>query len=191
LDIISLSYGIYQVYINPLQDIYSSNTDNNNSNNLSVSFNLLKNKINTLLDRKNDLTITQINTTPSNIQKLQQPSQQIQQQIQQQIPQSHQQLRQSRQNNSQKGNNKFSTPISQLQNKLNNIEMEIDMDMDNNDYNSNTSNMNTNSASTPINLIRQKQNIPEPIINEETYQESVAGSDLGSIMDLDDFEKSL
>jgi len=183
LDIISLSYGIYQVYINPSQDIYSSNTENNNTNNtnntnnnLSVSFNLLKNKINTLLDRKNDLTISQINTTPNNIQ----------QPYSQQHTQPQTQTRQSRQNTQQQGTKKFSTPISQLQNKLNSMEMEMDMDMDNGNGNG-----NTNTASTPINLIRQKQNMPEPIINEDGYAESVAGSDLGSIMDLDDFEKSL
>jgi hypothetical protein len=197
LDIISLSYGIYQVYINPSQDIYSSNTENNNSNhntntntntNLSVSFNLLKNKINTLLDRKNDLTITQINTSPTNTNSLQ-----SQQQSPQQSPrQSQQQTRESRQNTQQQGTNKFSTPISQLQNKLNSMEMEMDMDMDMDmDIDNGNSNGNTNTASTPINLIRQKQNMPEPIINEDGYAESVAGSDLGSIMDLDDFEKSL
>ncbi len=64
----------------------------------------------------------------------------------------------------------------------------MDMDIDNGNGNGNG---NTNTASTPINLIRQKQNMPEPIINEDGYAESVAGSDLGSIMDLDDFEKSL
>jgi hypothetical protein len=188
LDIISLSYGIYQVYINPSQDIYSRNTENNNNNNtnnnLSVSFNLLKNKINTLLDRKNDLTISQINTTPNNIQQqYSQPQPQTQTHTQ-----THTQTRQSRQNTQQQGTNKFSTPISQLQNKLNSMEMEMDMDMDIDNGNGNG---NTNTASTPINLIRQKQNIPEPIINEDGYAESVAGSDLGSIMDLDDFEKSL
>jgi hypothetical protein len=199
LDIISLSYGIYQVYLDPTQSIYSGNTENNNSNhntntnnNLSVSFNLLKNKINTLLDRKNDLTITQINTSPTNTNSLQ-----SQQQSPQQSPrQSQQQTRESRQNTQQQGTNKFSTPISQLQKKLNSMEMEMDMDMDMDIDNGNSNgncngNGNTNSASTPINLIRQKQNIPEPIINEDGYAESVAGSDLGSIIDLDDFEKSL
>ena len=225
LDIISLSYGIYQVYLDPTQSIYSGNTENNNSNhntntnnNLSVSFNLLKNKINTLLDRKNDLTITQINTSPTNTNSLQSPQQQQQRQSNQQPRQSNQQPRQT--------TNKFSTPISQLQKQQqqNNTNIEMDnMDYNDNDYtdytdytddtndyngnngnngnnissnnnslNNNSLNNNGKSASTPINIIRKKQNNPpEPIINEDGYAESVAGSDLGSVMDLDDFEKSL
>ena len=67
LDIISFTYAIYNSIIN-------NNDINNNSNNVSgegnsmnVSFNLLKNKINTMFDRKNDLTITHIpNTNNSN-----------------------------------------------------------------------------------------------------------------------------
>ena len=54
LDIISFSYSLYQSFI-------TENGDNTtNGNNLNVSFNLLKNKINTFIDRKNDLTVTQI-----------------------------------------------------------------------------------------------------------------------------------
>jgi hypothetical protein len=60
----------------------------------------------------------------------------------------------------------------------------------------NTQNASTQNASTSINIIRKKQNNldnlqPEAIINEDDYQESVAGSDIYSTMDLDDFEKSL
>jgi len=52
LDIISLAYGVYQILI-------ISNADS--SNNLDVSFNLLKNKINTIgsyFNKKNDISIT-------------------------------------------------------------------------------------------------------------------------------------
>jgi hypothetical protein len=52
LDIISLSYGIYQEIINPIQNNPNNPNHPNSENTLNVSFNLLKNKINTLLDRK-------------------------------------------------------------------------------------------------------------------------------------------
>ena len=62
--------------------------------------------------------------------------------------------------------------------------------------NASMQNASTQNASTSINIIRKKQNNldnlqPEAIINEDDYQESVAGSDIYSTMDLDDFEKSL
>jgi hypothetical protein len=187
LDIISLSYGIYQTFTKPLQ------TNSNTENNLNVSFNLLKNKINTLLDRKNDLTITQTelnNTT----------------QYPKQYPHNTNHTSHTSHTN---GNivmpnqvvseNKFSTPISHIKKH----------------------NKKNTDNSTPINLIRNQnmQDVPEPIINEEIYSdnisnnlsnnigdnignnidnnisdnvaESIAGSDIGSVMDLDDFEKSL
>jgi hypothetical protein len=194
LDIISFSYGIYQEIINPIQN------NPNSENTLNVSFNLLKNKINTLLDRKNDLTITQ--TELSNQQQYQQ--QQYQPQTQEKPKQNVNYKNQSNNanhtnqgNNSNSNNvkpklvvseNKFSTPISQLK----------------------KNNKNNMDNSTPITLIRNKNmiDIPEPIINEDinedindedTYNgnamenvtESIAGSDVGSVMDLDDFEKSL
>jgi hypothetical protein len=182
LDIISLVYGLYLVYINPAQKTFTSlqNAHHTSSNNLSVSFNLLKNKINTLLDRKNDLTITHIDTP------------------QQTQPQSTQSFNL---NNHQKINadngQKLSTPISQLNKQKKNI---IEQHLQNNiDINIPDIDMSS-SASTPINLIRTRisninqdglESFPEPIINEDGYTESVVGSDLGSVMDLDDFEKSL
>ena len=73
LDIISFIWCIYNSLttinnnisnnINPS----SNNITNNNDNNLQVSFNLLKNKINTFLDKKNNLTITDtITINPGN-----------------------------------------------------------------------------------------------------------------------------
>ena len=75
--------------------------------------------------------------------------------------------------------NKFSTPITQLKKQ-------------NNTNNPNQSRQQS-SSSTPISLIREKITVPELTINEDNsnYAESVAGSDVGSIMDLDDFEKCL
>jgi len=203
LDIISLTYGIYQAITNSTQN--TSNTSNTD-NNLNVSFNLLKNKINTLLDRKNDLTITQIEN--KNIQ-----------QNQNQLPDKPKQNTNNKNkpnngsnintvNNYNNGNgakskpivseNKFSTPISQLKKQNTN-------NLDNLDNLDNLNNMDNMDNSTPISLIRNKnmQDIPELIINEnidediynenviENVAESIAGSDVGSVMDLDDFEKSL
>ena len=59
-------------------------------------------------------------------------------------------------------------------------------------------NMNTSSSSTPISLIRNNVKIQEPVIkndnnnlnNTDTCNESTAGSDVGSVMDLADFENS-
>ena len=56
---------------------------------------------------------------------------------------------------------------------------------------------NTNTSSTPISLIRNNVKIEEPIINDDNNtsmntncNESNAGSDVGSVMDLEDFENS-
>ena len=155
LDIISFLYALYQSILN-------GNINQNSQNDLTVSFNLIKNKINTMLDRKNDLTITQIpiqkntntNTNNTNISN----------------------NSNNNSNNKPTNKNKFSTPISQLQNIKQNT--------------------NTNKASTPISIIRNNVNILEPIIDDENidnnqYSESIAGSDVGSIMDLADFENTL
>jgi hypothetical protein len=59
--------------------------------------------------------------------------------------------------------------------------------------------MNTSSSSTPISLIRNNVKIQEPVITNDnnnnlnttdTCNESTAGSDVGSVMDLADFENS-
>jgi hypothetical protein len=199
LDIISLVYGLYLVYTNPSQSSIQNTNDSTTSNNLSVSFNLLKNKINTLLDRKNDLTITHINTPFQNTsQSPPAPTTHIQSPI-------HTQQYNNQDQSNIDNSKRMSTPISQLnkqkqqkqnpqhqqnqQHQQNNIDINIpDLDI-------------SSTSSTPINLIRTRigstnpdgssSGFPEPIINEDVYSESVAGSDVGSVMDLDDFEKSL
>ena len=170
LDIISFLYALYQSILN-------GNNNQNGQNDLNVSFNLIKNKINTMLDRKNDLTITQI------------PIQQQQNNLQNNYNNTNTINNNNNTNNNtnkQNNKNKFSTPISQLQNLKQNT--------------------NTNKASTPISIIRNNVNILEPIIDDENdqpdfynqstnsnnqYSGSVAGSDVGSIMDLADFETTL
>ena len=181
LDIISICYAIYNSIMN--NENFNGNVNGNGNtqtgNELNVSFNLLKNKINTMLDRKNDLTVTHIPVSNSNNQQMQ--NSQIN---------SHQNYQQNAQQNSQQNTqktNKFSTPISQLQNK------------NNRNLQSLQSSQSLNSSSTPISLIRDKINIVEPNINDDFIfdngnsngNESVAGSDVGSVMDLEDFESSL
>lgn len=218
LDIISFSYAIYNTYINngfgsngvsngsngsngvsnDINDTHSSG----NTNHLNVSFNLLKNKINTMLDRKNDLTITHIpqhkDNLSSNNNKSNQPKKNIQENFN---------------NVNNKSNNNYcsdldfsnlddvdikslqtqsnySTPITQLKNNLQgNIQGNLKDTVKGN-------------ASTPISIIRSNVKIDEPIIHDNLLyrnnvtngntegNESVAGSDVGSIMDLEDFEKS-
>lgn len=203
LDIISFSYSIFK---SSNEEYYEDGSNQSNqSNSFNVSFNLLKNKINTLLDRKNDLTITPSIDKPS-FQHIRIPSQQQHQQATQQYQQSpskqYQQTQEQKleefdqsfeeplfinninpnnNNNSSSTStsNKFSTPITQLK-KQNNI------------INPNQSRQQQ-SSSTPISLIREKVTVPELNINEDmnNYAESMAGSDVGSIMDLEDFEKCL
>jgi hypothetical protein len=226
LDIISISYAIYNTFMNTVNNTGNdsdSNTDSNldsgNSNNLNVSFNLLKNKINTMLDRKNDLTITQIPNTNTNTIKQSQTNNQFYPQTKNKV-----QIQEHFNNVSQDMTNsmndldfsdlddsiqgtpsttslslaqtpsQFSTPIKNLQHK-------------------NTNNNNNSKpklqASTPISLIRNNGmsngnginnsiKIEPPIIQDDSFSnglsnggnESVAGSDVGSIMDLEDFENS-
>ena len=203
LDIISFSYSIFK---SSNEEYYEDGSNQSNqSNSFNVSFNLLKNKINTLLDRKNDLTITPSTDKPS-FQHIRIPSQQQHQQATQQYQQSPSKQYQQTQeqkleefdqsfedpifiNNINPNNNnnlssastsnKFSTPITQLKKQ-------------NNTNNPNQSGQQS-SSSTPISLIREKITVPELNINEDmnNYAESMAGSDVGSVMDLDDFEKSL
>ena len=173
LDIISFCYSLYQTYI-----------IGNEPNNLNVSFNLLKNKINTMLDRKNDLTITEIpqykqkniSNQNYNYNKNQNQNQNQNQNFENINNTSN--IEPIMNNNMQK---KFSTPISQLQNQR-----------------QSTTN---NKSSTPISLIRNNTNVFEPHINEDNfqidnqdnnnYEESNTGSDVGSVMDLTDFETIL
>jgi hypothetical protein len=169
LDIISFTYSFYQ-----------SITDNNPQNDLNVSFNLLKNKINTIIDRKKDLTITQStiqnkNNNTNNINNNNNTNTNNTPNLKQQ-------------NNIAplQSSNKFSTPISQLQNVKQNNQQSSQQ----------SSHQSNQSSSTPISLIRNNVNVVEPFIDEQDdqynqYAESNTGSDLGSVMDLSDFETSL
>lgn len=180
LDIISVSYSIYNYYTNPLSSLHSQDNPGTQED-LNVSFNLLKNKINTLFNRNNDLTITHtsphntpynaLHTSPHNVSHTtpQQHSRQIRMEKPRGVPHMEEGI-----NTDKKS---LSTPISKI-----NREYQEKEKMQ----------TNTNTASTPISLIRENfGKVPEPIIMEDGYSESVAGSDVGSVMDLDDFEKSL
>jgi len=196
LDIISFTYSTYQSFVNVTDN--GNINDSGNSNNLNVSFNLLKNKINTILDRKNDLTITEIPINQKNNNLQNYP-------IQNQNQNQNQKNNNNNNNNNTSNNaqqskqlsNKFSTPISHLQN--------IKQGTNQNKLNIKSGNQ----SSTPISLIRNNINIVEPFIDDENnenndlnnnlnndlnnnqYEESVAGSDVGSVMDLADFETTL
>lgn len=176
LDIFTFIWELYQLLT------YNSN-QNINNNNLEVSFNLLKNKINTLLDRnKNELTITESNLTNSNTLP-KHSTIRITPQIKSTSNTPINSNTSLNTNTSLNSNTQFngnitgnmSTPISHLLKQQN---KSIDQSI------------NNGNSSTPITLLRDKINIPELKINEDT-NESIAGSDIGNIMDLDDFEKSL
>ena len=185
LDIISFSYSIFK---SSNEEYYEDGSNQSNqSNSFNVSFNLLKNKINTLLDRKNDLTITPSTDKPS-FQHIRIPSQQQQQQqAQQQYQQSQPSYKQSQEQKLQEFDQSFEEPLF-----INNMNPITQLKKQNNTNNPNQSGQQS-SSSTPISLIREKITVPELNINEDmnNYAESMAGSDVGSVMDLDDFEKSL
>jgi hypothetical protein len=172
LDMASLVYGVYQNISIPTTD--------GTYNNLDVSFNLLKNQINTIgnyFNKKNNISITdtpvptprqplRISTASFNTNSQPQPHPQPQ------LTNTSPTIMQHQQKNKQQSG--YSTPITALRN--------LDIPVPS---------RNTTGS-----------NIPEPIIisNENPYlnaeygdgiAESVAGSDVGSIMDLEDFEKSL
>ena len=108
LDIISFSYSIFKSSNEEYyEDGSNQSHQSNQSNSFNVSFNLLKNKINTLLDRKNDLTITPSTDKPS-FQHIRIPSQQQQQQAQQ-APQQYQQ--QSQEQKLQEFDQSFEEPL--------------------------------------------------------------------------------
>ena len=215
LDVSSVIYSIYQSITNGngnestngnANKNVSNNNNNESSNSLNVSFNLLKNKINTILDRKNDLTITHIpiqnNQTASSqsvsshssSQSSSQSSRKSNNQVSPQINNNNNNNNTNNTNNtddddplnilpdfeppisiSPASSNQFSTPINRLKA-------------------GNKPTTQSSSNSTPLNLIRGKANNTEPIIteydNNNNYAESNA-SDLGSVMDLEDFETSL
>ena len=229
LDIISFTYAIYNSFINHSGDEHNNNdndnNNNNNNNNINVSFNLLKNKINTLFDRKNDLTITHIpnnnnsnnnnynsNNHNSNNSNNRKNKNEVQEQFTT-IENNSNHLNSNNYVDIHRSKNKdplddldftdlehlsspsndlnstaqFSTPINHL--KKNNIPM-------------NTAPINTNpttsTSSTPISLIRNNVKIQDlsftntnvHLNNNDNCNESTAGSDVGSVMDLADFENS-
>ena len=219
LDIISFSYSIFK---SSNEEYYEDGSNQSNqSNSFNVSFNLLKNKINTLLDRKNDLTITPSTDKPS-FQHIRIPSPQSQQQTPQQYQQSQPSYKQSqpsyKQSQEQKlqefdqsfeeplfinnsnlssasTSNKFSTPITQLkkQNNQNNTNQSRQQQSSPTDL---RVGFPKSSSSTPISLIREKITVPELTINEDNNEDNnnYEESICGSVMDLNDlndFEKSL
>jgi len=215
LDIISFSYAIYNSFIN--NDIFNNNSNDGSgeSNNMNVSFNLLKNKINTILDRKNDLTVTRIqdtniNTNENNNNKNNNKKPKIQENFKNTENNNCNNFIDTNyktntdplddldftdlehiapQSNELNSNAQFSTPINHL--KKYNTNNKNNMNVNTND------NIKINTSSTPINLIRNNVTIEEPIVNDDTNisinnncNESTTGSDVGSIMDLEDFENS-
>lgn len=200
LDIISLSYGVYQSLSIPTEG---------SSNNLDVSFNLLKNQINTIstyFNKKNDITIS--DNTLRNLGSLKTSSL----------------LNTPGLDNMQGlGNTAVPTPRQPLR-----IPTSTQSSLPTNPYVANLSgqqqspqttqqqkHIQSSGFSTPITALRDLEpyppskntkisHIPESNItsdessfgeNDYSYsdgpEESVAGSDVGSIMDLNDFEKSL
>jgi len=188
LDIISLAYGVYQ-------NIFNS------SSNLDVSFNLLKNQISTIstyFNKKNDISITDNTLLPntpgfSNAT----PSQPLR------ISTSSPGANSGANSGTNSGSGTASASSSSAASSYGeNISIQQQY-----------KNSQTSGFSTPITVLRDLESlppsrntnttqIPELIIttNDNTFgtnecgdgtAESVAGSDVGSIMDLDDFEKSL
>ena len=159
LDILSLIYCVYQ------QLLLSENIPNN----CDVSFNLLKNQINTIssyFNKKNEISITTSRppiriSTPSNNPIHPTQSTQHTQSAQSTSPMQSTNAGQYL-NTTQKQNYNISTGLS-----------------------------------TPLTALRGVVMPEESIENSisdnsgELQTESIAGSDIGSIMDLDDFEKSL
>lgn len=186
LDIAALAFGIYQNLSSSSPTIANANAnasananaDGSASNNLDVSFNLLKNKINTIstyFNKKNDISITENIHVPTPRQPLRiatshSPNSHLPHAT---TSQSIQSRRQQQQQQQQQQKNGFSTPITALR------------DLDQMAPNRNTA----------------VSHIPSPIIMDDIDLEygcdnssenvSVAGSDVGSIMDLEEFERSL
>ena len=148
LDITAFIWTIYNILSTPVISPHE------NENNLHVSFNLLKNKVNTFLDNKNNnLTIsTPIQYNAGNNTNAISNTSPVKQTYSQQLT---------------KPNSSMSTPISQILQK----------------------NQKTNT------LLNQTIDIPEIKINDDMTTESIggsiAGSDVGNVMDLEDFEKML
>jgi hypothetical protein len=182
LDIISLIYGVYQNMLldaqnpSPTSSIVSGN---NASSNMDVTFNLLKNKINTIgtyFNKNNEISIGDPVPKPKTPLRIQ---------TQPPIPssnQSNQPIGEYSNNVPQITNSgSLSTPLSSLGNST-----PISM------LRGVTNGTLDNSGSSPSRNTRVN-NMSEPIIFDDDIgrEESVAGSDVGSVIDLDDFEKTL
>jgi hypothetical protein len=207
LDIISLGYALYQTIMNPMIDNSGIGCGvGAPEDNLAVSFNLLKNKINTIGSYfNNNLTITEPTPDPTPRTPLRiNTNHQSQSQQQQQQPPTKLDTIDNLGNMDNMGNIDMGN--------LGNMDNMGNIDMGNLGINDNENNVKngkystplsslgktpissnqSGNASTPLSFIRENFNtVPQPIINEDTYQESNVGSDLGSVMDLDDFERSL
>lgn len=199
LDIISFSWSLYQL-LTLQSNNASSGSANGSPEDLTVSFNLLKNKISTLFDRnKNNLTITANeqpqSAGPIRIAHSQYASANITSPNSAPVNNSSGMSISSSSRASVTGN--YSTPISQLHRQPNSSSSPS---LNIPEYPSITTPQHSqspgNGSSTPISLLREKINIPELNIQENNYNgdnftESVAGSDVANVMDLEDFEKSL
>lgn len=193
LDIISLVYGVYQNMIleaqnpSPTSPIVSGASA---SSNMDVTFNLLKNKINTIgtyFNKNNEISIGDPVPTPKAPLRIQtQPaitSSNQGNQGNQGINQGSNQSNSGYSSNTSQSTNSgaLSTPLSSLGNST-----PISM------LRGVTNGTLDNSGSPPSRNTRVNS-MPEPIIFDDDmgHDESVAGSDVGSIIDLDDFEKTL
>jgi hypothetical protein len=172
LDIISLAYGVYQA-------LSIQSQSNSETANLDVSFNLLRNQINTIssyFDKKNHISFADSTPVPTPRQPLRIPTSSPIYPVS--TPTStintlthKQQLAQPQQSNNQTSS--FSTPITALR------EQAL------------TTSRNTQISQIQEPIITSNNNLFEKNEFNDGVAESVAGSDIGSILDLEDFEKSL
>jgi hypothetical protein len=174
LDIISLAYGIYQNLSIPI-------SNSGVSSNLDVSFNLLKNQINTIssyFNKKNDISIADNMPVPTPRQPLRIPTSSPP--VKQANPANPttsygENISAQRHQQQPSHSSGFSTPITALR-----------------DLEPPPPSRNTQVSHIPEPIITSREE--NPFDTNEYYDgpaESIAGSDVGSIMDLDDFEKSL
>lgn len=168
LDIISLAYGVNLTLYSPLS--------NSETVNLDVSFNLLRNQINTIssyFNNKNDISIADSTQVSTSRQPLRIPTSSHVSLSSPSINSSStkQYIRQTQQSNNKPSS--FSTPITELR------------------ENTLPSSINTQVSHIPEPIITSSDNMFESKEFNSGTPESVAGSDIGSILDLDDFEKSL
>lgn len=171
LDIISLIYGVYQSLMLEANNSSTSNNNNSNSNynsnsNMDVTFNLLKNQINTIssyFNKKNEISIAEPVPTPRAPLRIQTAPPQSSHN-----PYASPTGATTPMPTTAPGTQ--STPLSMLRGAIDD---------------SSAPSRNTRIATLPVPIIYDDDNL------NRTEKESIAGSDVGSIMDLDDFERSL